>query len=111
MRARWVRHMPAQRAGRKEAMMQIRDVMTREVEVIHPDATVGSHCYLGPGSVVDRDAEVGAGTWVSAGAVVGAGAHIGARVVLGSNSSVERKASVQTDVRVSTLDHVSREGA
>jgi sugar O-acyltransferase (sialic acid O-acetyltransferase NeuD family) len=79
--------------------------------VVHPDATVGSHCYLGPGSVVDRDAEVGAGTWVSAGAVVGAGAHIGARVVLGSNSSVERKASVQTDVRVSTLDHVSREGA
>ena len=79
--------------------------------VVHPDAMVGSHCYLGPGSVVDRDAEVGAGTWVSAGAVVGAGAHIGARVVLGSNSSVERKASVQTDVEVSTLHHVSREGA
>jgi UDP-3-O-[3-hydroxymyristoyl] glucosamine N-acyltransferase len=43
--------------------------------------------------------------------VVGAGAHIGARVVLGPNSSVERKASVQTDVEVSTLHHVSREGA
>jgi UDP-3-O-[3-hydroxymyristoyl] glucosamine N-acyltransferase len=79
--------------------------------VVHPDATVGSHCYLGPGSVVDRDAEVGAGSWVSAGAVVGAGAHIGARVVLGPNSSVERKASVETDVEVSTLRHVSREGA
>jgi sugar O-acyltransferase (sialic acid O-acetyltransferase NeuD family) len=79
--------------------------------VVHPDATVGSHCYLGPGSVVDRDAEVGAGTWVSPGVVVGAGAHIGARVVLGPNSSVERKASVETDVRVSTLDHISREGA
>ena len=79
--------------------------------VVHPDATVGSHCYLGPGSVVDRDAEVGAGTWVSAGAVVGAGARIGARVVLGPNSSVERKATVRTDVEVNTLHHVSREGA
>ncbi len=79
--------------------------------VVHPDATIGSHCYLGPGSVVDRDAEVGAGSWVSAGAVVGAGASVGARVILGPNSSVERKASVGTDVEVSTLRHVSREGA
>ena len=78
---------------------------------VHPDAMVGSHCYLGPGSVVDRDAEVGAGSWVSAGAVVGAGASVGARVILGPNSSVERKASVGTDVEVSTLRHVSREGA
>jgi UDP-3-O-[3-hydroxymyristoyl] glucosamine N-acyltransferase len=79
--------------------------------VVHPDATVGSHCYLGPRAVVDRDAQVGAGSWVSTGAVVGAGASIGARVILGPNSSVERKASVETDVEVSTLKHVSREGA
>ncbi|MCA1730760.1 MAG: acetyltransferase, partial [Actinobacteria bacterium] len=28
--------------------------------VVHPDAAVGSHCYVGPGAVVDRDAVVGA---------------------------------------------------
>ena len=79
--------------------------------VVHPDAAVGSHCFLGPGSVVDRDAEVGAGSWVSAGAVVGPGASVGARVILGPNSSVGRKASVGAGVEVSALQHVAREGA
>jgi sugar O-acyltransferase (sialic acid O-acetyltransferase NeuD family) len=79
--------------------------------VVHPDAAVGSHCFLGPGAVVDRDAEVGAGSWISAGAVVGPGSRIGARVVLGPNSSVGRKASVGADVEVSALRHVAREGA
>ena len=78
--------------------------------VVHPDAALGSHCFLGPRSVVDRDAEVGAGTWVSAGAVVGPGARVGARVVLGANSSVGRKASVEDDVEVSALQQVVREG-
>jgi sugar O-acyltransferase (sialic acid O-acetyltransferase NeuD family) len=78
---------------------------------VHPDSAVGSHCFLGPGSVVDRDAEVGAGTWISAGAVVGPGARVGARVLLGPNSSVGRKATVGADVEVDALQHVPREGA
>ncbi len=78
--------------------------------IVHPDASVGSHCFLGPRSVVDRDAEVGAGTWISAGAIVGPGARIGARVVLGQNSSVERKAVVGGDVEIGALRHVAREG-
>jgi sugar O-acyltransferase (sialic acid O-acetyltransferase NeuD family) len=78
--------------------------------IVHPDAAVGSHCFLGPRSVVDRDAEVGAGTWISAGAVVGPGARVGARVVLGQNSSVDRKAAVDGDVEVEALQHVVREG-
>ena len=77
--------------------------------VVHPDAAVGSHCFLGPLSVVDRDAEVGAGTWVSAGAIVGPGARVGARVVLGQNSSVGRKAVVEGDVEVGALQQVGRE--
>jgi sugar O-acyltransferase (sialic acid O-acetyltransferase NeuD family) len=77
---------------------------------VHPDAAVGSHCYLGPRSLVDRDAEVGAGTWVSAGCVVGPGARVGARVVLGQNSSVGRKAVVEGDSEVGALRHVDREG-
>ncbi|MDQ4128622.1 MAG: hypothetical protein M3151_11850 [Actinomycetota bacterium] len=79
--------------------------------VVHPDAALGSHCFLGPRAVVDRDAEVGAGTWVSSGAVIGPGAHVGARVVLGTNSSVGRKAVVEGDVEVSALRQVAREGA
>jgi sugar O-acyltransferase (sialic acid O-acetyltransferase NeuD family) len=79
--------------------------------VVHPDAAVGSHCFLGPGSLVDRDAEVGAGSWISAGVVVGSGARVGARVILGPNSSVGRKASVGADVEVSALRHIAREGA
>jgi sugar O-acyltransferase (sialic acid O-acetyltransferase NeuD family) len=78
--------------------------------IVHPDASVGSHCFLGPRSVVDRDAEVGAGTWISAGAIVGPGARIGARVVLGQNSSVERKAAVDGDVEIGALRHIAREG-
>ena len=77
--------------------------------VVHPDAAVGSHCFLGPLSVVDRDAEVGAGTWVSAGAIVGPGARVGARVVLGPNSSVGRKAVVEGDVEIGALQQVGRE--
>jgi sugar O-acyltransferase (sialic acid O-acetyltransferase NeuD family) len=77
--------------------------------IVHPDAAVGSHCYLGPRSVVDRDAEVGAGTWISAGAIVGPGARLGARVVLGQNSSVDRKAVVDGDVEIGALRHVARE--
>ena len=77
--------------------------------VVHPDAAVGSHCFLGPGSVVDRDAEVGAGTWISAGAVVGSGARIGPRVILGQNSSVGRKAVVDGDAEVGALHAVARE--
>jgi sugar O-acyltransferase (sialic acid O-acetyltransferase NeuD family) len=79
--------------------------------VVHPNAAVGSHCFLGPRSVVDRDAQVGAGTWVSAGAVVGSGARLGARVILGQNSSVGRKAVLDGDVEVGALQHVAREGA
>ena len=78
--------------------------------VVHPDAAVGSRCFLGPRSVVDRDAEIGAGTWVSAGAVVGPGARVGARVVLGQNAIVGRKAVVDGDVEVQALGHVGREG-
>ncbi len=78
--------------------------------VVHPDAAVGSHCYLGPGSLVDRDAEVGAGTWISAGAIVGPGGRVGARVVLGPGSSVDRKAVVEGGTEVGALRHVAREG-
>jgi sugar O-acyltransferase (sialic acid O-acetyltransferase NeuD family) len=78
--------------------------------IVHPDAAVGSHCFLGPRSVVDRDAEVGAGTWISAGAIVGPGARVGARVVLGQNSSVDRKAVVDGNVEIGALQHVRREG-
>lgn len=77
--------------------------------IVHPDAAVGSHCFLGPRAVVERDAEVGAGTWISAGAIVGPGARIGARVVLGQNASVERKAVVEANVQVEALRHVSRD--
>ena len=79
--------------------------------IVHPYAAVGSHCFLGPRAVVDRDAEVGAGTWISAGAIVGPGARVGARVVLGQNCSVERKAVVEGDVEIGALRHVAREGA
>ena len=78
--------------------------------IVHPDASVGSHCFLGPRSVVDRDAEVGAGTWISAGAIVGPGAQVGARVVLGQNSSVDRKAMVGGDLEIGALRRVDREG-
>src|SRR5918997_258453 len=77
--------------------------------VVHPDASVGSHCFIGPGAGVDRPAEVGAGTWISAGAVVGSGARIGPRVILGQNSSVGRKAVVDGDVEVGALHAVARE--
>ena len=79
--------------------------------IVHPDAAVGSHCFLGPQSVVDRDTQVGAGTWISAGAIVGPGARLGARVVLGQNSSVGRKAVVDGEVEIGALRHVAREGA
>lgn len=78
--------------------------------VVHPDAAVGSHCYVGPRAVVDRDAVVGAGAWVSAGAVVGPAARVGVRAVLGQNSSVERKAVVEEDARVAALSSVARDG-
>jgi sugar O-acyltransferase (sialic acid O-acetyltransferase NeuD family) len=78
--------------------------------VVHPDASLGSHCFVGPQSVVDRDAEVGAGTWLSAGCVVGPGARVGVRVVIGQNSSVGRKAVVDGDSEVGALRHVDREG-
>jgi len=78
--------------------------------VVHPDAAVGSHCYLGPGAVVDRDAVVGAGAWVSAGAVVGPGARVGARAVLGQNASVGRRASVEENAEVAALSVVEGRG-
>jgi sugar O-acyltransferase (sialic acid O-acetyltransferase NeuD family) len=71
--------------------------------VVGPDATVGSHCYVGPRAVIDRDAVVGAGVWVSAGAVVGPGARVGVRAVLGQNSSVGRGAVVEEGVEVAAL--------
>ncbi len=74
--------------------------------VVHPDAAVGSHCYIGPRVVVDRDAVVGAGTWISAGVVVGPGARVGARAVLGANSSVGRRAVVGEGVKVEALSSV-----
>ncbi len=74
--------------------------------VVHPNAALGSHCYLGPGSLVDRDAEVGAGAWISAGAILGSGSSIGARSVLGQNCSVGRKAAVGDDVELGALKAV-----
>jgi sugar O-acyltransferase (sialic acid O-acetyltransferase NeuD family) len=79
--------------------------------VMHPDAAVGSHCYLGPQAVVDRDAVVGAGVWISAGAIVGPGARIGARVVLGQNSGVGRRAAVKEDGEVAALSSVEEGSA
>ena len=78
--------------------------------VIHPNSTVGSHCYLGPHSLVDRDAQVGAGAWVSAGATVGTGGSIGARSVLGQNAGVGRKAVVGDGVEVGMLEAVPAGG-
>ena len=78
--------------------------------VVHPDAAVGSHCYVGPRAVIDRDAVVGAGTWVSAGAVVGPGGRVGVRAVLGQNSSVGRKAVVKDNTEVAALSLVEEEG-
>ena len=74
--------------------------------VVHTDAAVGSHCYVGPRAVVDRDAVLGAGAWVSSGAVVGPGARVGARAVLGQNCSVGRKAVLGEDGEVAALSHV-----
>ena len=71
--------------------------------VVGPDATVGSHCYIGPRAVVDRDAVVEAGVWVSAGAIVGPDARVGVRAMLGQNSSVERRAVVEEDAEVAAL--------
>lgn len=76
--------------------------------VVGPDATVGSHCYIGPQAAVDRDAVVEAGVWVSAGVIVGPGARIGVRSVLGQNSSVERRAVVKGDTHVAALRSVDR---
>ena len=78
--------------------------------VVHPNSTVGSHCYLGPHSLVDRDAQVGAGAWISAGATLGTGGSIGARSLLGQNSSVGRKAVVGDNVEVSMLEAVPSGG-
>lgn len=77
--------------------------------VVHPDAAIGSHGFIGPGAAVDRDAEVGAGAWLSAGSVVGSGARVGARVFLGHNACIGRKASVASDTRIAALEHVGRE--
>jgi len=74
--------------------------------VVHPDAALGSHCYVGPRAVVDRDAVVGAGSWISAGAVVGPGARVGARARLGQNASVGRKATVEDAVEIPALTAV-----
>ncbi len=74
--------------------------------VVHPNTTVGSHCYLGPNSVVDRDVQVGAGAWISSGAVVGPGSRVGARAVLGQNTSVGRKVVVRDDREVGDLEAV-----
>jgi acetyltransferase EpsM len=78
--------------------------------VVHPDAAVGSHCYVGPQAVVDRDAVVGAGVWLSAGAAVGPGAQVGVRAVLGQNSSVGRKAAVEDGAEVAELSSVVGRG-
>lgn len=78
--------------------------------VVHPNSTVGSHCYLGPHSLVDRDAQVGAGAWISAGATLGTGGRIGARSLLGQNSGVGRKAVVGDDVEVGMLQAVPSGG-
>lgn len=78
--------------------------------VVHPNSTVGSHCYLGPHSLVDRDAQVGAGAWISAGATLGTGGRIGARSLLGQNSGVGRKAVVGDDVEVGMLEVVPHGG-
>lgn len=78
--------------------------------VVHPNSTLGSHCYIGPHSLVDRDVEIGAGAWVSAGAVLGTGCRIGARGLLGQNSSVGRKAVVGDDVEVGMLKAVPSGG-
>ncbi|CAN5540095.1 N/A [soil metagenome] len=77
--------------------------------VVHPNSTVGSHCYLGPNAVVDRDAQVGAGAWISSGAILGTGARVGARSVLGQNSGIGRKAVVEDDVEVGMLQAVAPE--
>lgn len=66
--------------------------------VLHPDSSLGSHCYVGPCSVIDRDAVLSAGGWVSAGAVVGPGARVEARVALGQNASIGRKSVVRQRV-------------
>jgi UDP-3-O-[3-hydroxymyristoyl] glucosamine N-acyltransferase len=42
---------------------------------------------------------------------LGPGARVGARAVLGANSSVGRKAVVESDMEVSALREVAREGA
>jgi acetyltransferase EpsM len=76
--------------------------------VVQSNAIVGSHCFLGPNSVVDRDATVGAGAWVSPGAVIGSGARVGARALLGNNSSVGRKTAVEADAEVGALRSVTR---
>src|SRR5215210_5578468 len=44
---------------------------------VHPDSTVGSHCFLGPGSVVEGVAGGGGGGGISAGGLVGWGARGG----------------------------------
>ena len=78
--------------------------------VLHPDASVGSHCYVGPRVVVDRDAMVGAGAWLAAGSVVGPAARVGVRAVIGQNASVGRRATVEDDVTVAPLVSVEGEG-
>jgi sugar O-acyltransferase (sialic acid O-acetyltransferase NeuD family) len=78
--------------------------------VVHPDAALGSHCYVGPRAVVDRDAVVGAGVWLSAGAAVGPGARVGVRAVLGQNSSVGRKAAVEDGAEIAELSSVVGRG-
>ena len=77
--------------------------------VLHPDASVGSHCYVGPMCVVDRDAMVGAGTWLASGSVVGPAARVGVRAVIGQNASVVRRAVVEEDVEVAPLGSVEGE--
>ena len=77
--------------------------------VLHPDASIGSHCYVGPMCVVDRDAMVGAGAWLASGSVVGPAARVGVRAVIGQNASVGRRAVVEEDVEVEPLGSVEGE--
>ena len=91
-----------------EAMLGDGSVVTAGA-VLNPDASVGSHCYVGPRSVVDRDAMVGAGTWLAAGSVVGPAARVGVRAVIGQNASVGRRAIVEEGAEVAPLGSVEAE--
>lgn len=55
---------------------------------VHATAVIGEDVRIGPGAIIEREAEIGAGTTIAAGAIVGYRVHIGRDCYIGPGASV-----------------------